>query len=84
MYTCTGDIIRKNLHGAVALEKILRILFSCFELNKLNIFLTDCIVYDFICVCRSLFRIQGVTGVMFGPDFITVTKVRGTFTNSSP
>lgn len=25
-------------------------------------------------LARSLFRIQGVTGVMFGPDFITVTK----------
>ena len=25
--------------------------------------------------CRSLFRINGVQGVMFGPDFITVTKV---------
>ena len=43
------------------------------------------VVYNFICVCRSLFRIQGVTGVMFGPDFITVTKVRCLRgTNSSP
>ena len=25
---------------------------------------------------RSLFRITGVQGVMFGPDFITVTKVK--------
>lgn len=25
--------------------------------------------------CRNLFRIDGVTGVMLGPDFITVTKV---------
>lgn len=26
---------------------------------------------------RNLFRIDGVTGVMLGPDFITVTKVGG-------
>ena len=25
---------------------------------------------------RSLFRITGVQGVMFGPDFVTVTKVK--------
>lgn len=29
-----------------------------------------------IFVFRSLFRITGVQGVMFGPDFITVTKVK--------
>ena len=28
------------------------------------------------CYYRNLFRIDGVTGVMFGPDFITITKVR--------
>ena len=26
---------------------------------------------------RLLFRIEGVKGVFFGPDFITVTKVKG-------
>ena len=30
----------------------------------------------FIFFFRSLFRITGVQGVMFGPDFITVTKVK--------
>ena len=30
----------------------------------------------FIFCFRSLFRITGVQGVMFGPDFITVTKVK--------
>lgn len=29
----------------------------------------------FICFYRLLFRIDGVKGVFFGPDFITVTKV---------
>ncbi len=29
-----------------------------------------------ICVSRQLFRINGVSGVFFGGDFITVTKVR--------
>jgi len=26
-------------------------------------------------VCRNLFRIEGVSGVFFGTDFITITKV---------
>ena len=33
-------------------------------------------VFIFFFFFRSLFRITGVQGVMFGPDFITVTKVK--------
>lgn len=31
--------------------------------------------FRYVCHCRMLFRIDGVKGVFFGSDFITVTKV---------
>lgn len=38
----------------------------------------------FICFYRLLFRIDGVKGVFFGPDFITVTKVSTALTLFKP
>ena len=43
--------------------------FHLCKLQKLK-------VSSFFFFFRSLFRITGVQGVMFGPDFITVTKVK--------
>lgn len=35
----------------------------------------ECANNYIVILYRNLFRISGVKGVMFGPDFITVTKV---------
>ena len=60
------------------MDKKCGILYSHFFLNFFffSFVQTAKIKAVFIFFFRSLFRITGVQGVMFGPDFITVTKVK--------